>query len=320
MSDLFDNAIVSIKLGIEDFKSNDDRRPVSAVRNFYAGVLLLGKQCLINAAPNADPMEILASRFVPIPDDEGGVRHEPKGFRTIDFHELRERFKSLDLKWPSGNIDGLQKLRNELEHYHSAAPTKSIQQAIAECFPLVEGFFQILDKDPASSLGEAWEVMLAEEQFFQQRKAECDASFGEMPWSEIMASANMIECTECGSSLISQLDPTNADPASIVGKCIACSTEHSAEQTVKIIVDGKHGIDDYIMVKDGGEQVIHDCPECYEPTYVFDGDTNECYFCGASVNGECALCRDSLTVTTKSINDPELCDYCSYKMNKVMKE
>ncbi|WP_326892017.1 hypothetical protein U8P73_27395 (plasmid) [Rhizobium beringeri] len=73
MSELLTNAIYSIQLGIEDYQSNDDRRPISALRNFYAGVLLLGKECLLNAAPDAEPMEILASKFVPSLDEDGQV-------------------------------------------------------------------------------------------------------------------------------------------------------------------------------------------------------------------------------------------------------
>ncbi|WP_145716595.1 hypothetical protein [Mesorhizobium tianshanense] len=59
---------------VEDFQSNDERRPVSALRNFYAGELLLGKQCLLNAAPNVDPMEILASKFAPVLKQRGRYR------------------------------------------------------------------------------------------------------------------------------------------------------------------------------------------------------------------------------------------------------
>jgi hypothetical protein len=47
MNTLFDNAIQSIQLGIEDYQANDPRRALSAVRNFYSGVLLLAKEVLV---------------------------------------------------------------------------------------------------------------------------------------------------------------------------------------------------------------------------------------------------------------------------------
>lgn len=320
MSTLFDNAINSIKLGIEDFQSNDERRPVSALRNFYAGVLLLGKECLVRAAPEADPMEIIASKFVPVPNEDGGVDHEPKGYRTIDLDELRQRFKQFNLAWPSGDIKSLQKLRNELEHFHSSAPTETIRQAIAGCFPLVEGFFKFLGESPAETLESAWEVMLAEEAFFKKQKSDCDQSYSKLPWGESLSNTDMLSCSDCGSSLIFQTDPENDDPSAIAGKCLACGSEYEAEQTVRMIVEAEHGVDDYILVKDGGEPTIHDCPECHQPTYVWDGETNVCYYCDEAVSGECSFCGDSLSVTNQSVDNGALCDYCAYRMDKIRRE
>jgi hypothetical protein len=320
MSELFENAVTSITLGIEDYQSNDKRRPASAVRNFYAGVLLLGKQCLINAAPEADPMEVLASKFVPVPDEEGGVEHEPKGYQTIDLGELRERFNKFGLKWPGGEIKGLQKLRNDFEHYHSPAPKESIQQAIAECFPLVEGFFKILSEDPSTSLGMAWDIMLAEEAFFAKQKAECDATFEKLPWGGSFTNSEDFGCDNCGSSLIYQDDSDNADPSSIEGKCRACGGTMSAETTVAMIVQAEHGVDDYIQVKDGGDPAIHDCNECSLHTYVETGDYVGCYFCDYSIDEDCARCGTGLTATTQSVNNPALCDYCDHMTDKVMRE
>lgn len=320
MSELFENAITSIKLGIEDYQSNDERRPVSAVRNFYAGVLLLGKQCLIDAAPEADPMDVLASKFVPVPNEEGGVEHKPQGFQTIDLGELRERFKKFNLIWPNGEIRGLQKLRNDLEHYHSPAPKEAIQQAIAECFPLVEGFFKILSEDPAASLGGAWDIMLSEEAFFAKQKAACDATFEKLPWGGAFTNSGEFNCEHCSSSLVYQEDADNADPSSIVGKCKACGGAMSAETTVEMIVQAEYGVDDYVQVKDGGEPAILDCVECSFHTYVETGDYVGCYFCEHTIAGDCVCCGTTLTASNVSCDSGELCDYCAYKAEKAMRD
>lgn len=55
MSGLFENAVQSIQLGVEDYQDNDPKRALSAVRNFYAGVLLLAKEALVRAAPGGEP-------------------------------------------------------------------------------------------------------------------------------------------------------------------------------------------------------------------------------------------------------------------------
>jgi hypothetical protein len=320
MSDLFENAINSIKLGIEDYQSNDDRRPVSAVRNFYAGVLLLGKQCLVDAAPNADPMEILASNYIPIPDGDGGVDYEVKGHSTIDLGELRGRFKKFDLQWPGGNIDALQRIRNGFEHYHSSEPRALIQQAIAGCFPLVEGFFHILGCDPAEELGEAWHVMLDEESFFSKKKADCNASFSKIFWGYELTLDAQMYCDECSSYLIYQQDKENTSPSSIVGMCLACGENYTAERTVAKIVQAIFGGNDYVTIKDGGDPIIHDCPECCQPNYVMNGETNICYFCEKSVDGECARCGIDLSVMNFSYDHDSLCDYCAHMSDKIMRE
>jgi hypothetical protein len=73
MNTLFDNAIQSIRLGIEDYEHNDPKRALSAVRNFYAGTLLLAKEVLVRAAPKAAIKDVLGTKFVPVPDGNGGV-------------------------------------------------------------------------------------------------------------------------------------------------------------------------------------------------------------------------------------------------------
>ncbi|MDW9817159.1 hypothetical protein GOB25_19200 [Sinorhizobium meliloti] len=312
MSELFDNAIHSIKLGIEDYQSSDDRRPISALRNFYAGVLLLGKECLLQAAPNADPMQVLASRYVPGLDDDGNLLIGPKGQTTIDLQELRERFGTFGLKWPDGNIKELQKLRNDFEHFHSKAPKESIRQAIAACFPLVVGFFAILEIGPASALGTTWDVMLAEKAFFEKQKRECDATLEKLPWWDHVWDSSHFQCTACSSSLIYQEDTGNSDPAMVRGRCKACDQEYSEEETTEMIVQSLFGADDYIAAKDGGEQVINHCPECSVEAYVESSEFTGCFFCDYSINDECARCSAALTVATQSVNNPHLCDYCDH--------
>jgi hypothetical protein len=113
---LFDNAVQSIQIGIEDYGANDARRAVSAVRNFYAGVLLLAKEVLVRRVPNADPDDILGDRYKPVPDGQGGVTFEPVSQRTIDFAAIGERFKDFGLKINQAALKDLNRIRNDIEH------------------------------------------------------------------------------------------------------------------------------------------------------------------------------------------------------------
>lgn len=317
MSDLLTNALNSIQLGIEDYQSNDLRRPVSAVRNFYAGVLLLGKQCLLNEAPDADPMEVLGSRFAPKPDGKGGVVHEPEGHQTIDLGQLRRRFQDFGLRWPNGDVNSLQRVRNDLEHFHSPAPHQALRQAIADCFPLVEGFFALLEVDPCEALGSAWEIMLSEERFFSEQKLTCDATWKQLPWSENIDKLKKIACPKCGSSLIYQEDSLNGDPAMIQGKCKACGARFGEEETITLLLEAQYGDDDYVAMTDGGDPIVGDCPECGSHTYVHDPEgPSLCFWCDFTISGDCWRCNAQLTPQNTSVNDSSMCDYCYWMTNK----
>ena len=287
MSELLTYAVASIQLGIEDYQSDDDRRPVSAIRNFHAGILLLGKECLLRAAPKVEPRKILSSNFKPVPDGNGGVNYNPKGSSTINLNELKERFKDFNLNFPVGNIENLRKLRNNLEHFHSPSSRENIRQTIAECFTLVEGFLAILELDPSEELGHTWRVMLEERDFFTKHKSECDATFLKLPWWDSLCHTDLMAYPFCDSSLIYQKDDQNDEPAEIEGKCKACGEGISAEETVRIIVKAEYEREDYIAHKDAGEQVIYYCPECGVPaTYVKSDDMDGCFFCDTWIEGK----------------------------------
>jgi hypothetical protein len=66
------------------------------------GTLLLAKEVLIRKAPNAAVMDVLATKFSPIPDGKGGVTLEANS-KTIDFNELGERFPEVKHNGASRN-------------------------------------------------------------------------------------------------------------------------------------------------------------------------------------------------------------------------
>jgi hypothetical protein len=108
-------------MGIEDYASDKPDRSLSTVRNFYAGVLLLAKEVLVRAAPNADPDEVIGARYKPVPDGTGNVTHVLDGHRTIDFDTIGKRFKDFKLDIDQAALGDLNKIRNEIEHEHGGA-------------------------------------------------------------------------------------------------------------------------------------------------------------------------------------------------------
>ena len=98
MSKLFENAIKFIIVGIEDYRQNSRPRSLSAVRNFYAGTLLLAKEVLVRNVQGADPDAILGAKYKPVSDGAGGVEYEAIGHTTIDFTQVGERFSDFELR------------------------------------------------------------------------------------------------------------------------------------------------------------------------------------------------------------------------------
>lgn len=311
---IYNNAIDSIKVGIEDYQSKKQERHISAVRNFYAGVLLLGKYCLLSKVPSADAMKILATNLQPTLDENDELVYVPKGQHTVDLNDLQSRFRNFKLPWPKdANIIELQKLRNNLEHFHASSYNGRIQQILAGCFPLVEGFLEIIEADPLETLGETWEIMTQEKSFFLARKKKCDDSFSKISFPQI-APPYEVTCDDCESLLLFQTDETNNDTTTMEIKCKSCGEEMSSLRFIQKMIENEFGADDFYDVKNGSSGVIHNCPHCSEDTYV--STVNHCYTCQESITGECSRCGDELTVDNLSCNNPSYCDYCDHMMSK----
>lgn len=320
MSEIFENAIASILLGIEDFETGTDERMLSAARNYYAGLLLLAKECLVRAAPNADAMEIIGAKFKPKPDSNGGVYHEVVGYTTIDLAQLKSRFKDFELDWPDADIVKLQRFRNDLEHHHLKEPVSALGEAIASSFPMVVDFCTILGEDPQSQLADGWDTILAQRTAYEKVQKQCIASLERVDWPAQVSDLDRMACPECGSSLLGQDDPDNEDRESVVGKCYQCGAEIGFEKMMELVVAASYEIDAYIMAKEGMSSPIADCPECSAPAYVESGYTSICFICGESIAGDCARCGADIDVNEYNSEYPDLCSYCAYMSEKVMRE
>lgn len=320
MSEIFDNAITSIVLGIEDFETGTDERMLSAARNYYAGLLLLAKECLVRAAPKADAMEIIGAKFKPKPDGDGGVEHEVEGYATVDLNQLKARFKDFGLPWPKADINKLQRFRNDLEHYHLKEPVSALSEAIASSFPMVVDFFSILDEDPQTELASVWGTILEQREAFEKVQKKCFDSLENVDWPAEVSNLDRMACPNCGSSLVGQSDPDNESREQVVGKCYQCGEEIDFEKMMEMVVAASYEDDAYIRAKQGLSSTIADCPECGAPAYVETGEVSVCFVCGESVSGECARCGNGIDVNEYNSDYPGLCSYCAYVSEKTMRD
>jgi len=320
MSEIFENAISSIILGIEDFETGSDARMLSSARNYYAGLLLLAKECLVRAAPEADPMKVIGAKFKPVPDGDGGVEHEVVGYTTVDLSQLKSRFKDFKLPWPDADIDKLQRFRNDLEHHHLKEPVSALGEAIASSFPMVVDFCDILDEDPQAHLVDVWGTILEQHDAFQKVKKQCFDSLEVIEWPAEVSKLDRMSCPACGSSLIGQADPANTDHEQVEGKCYQCGEEIAFDTLMELVVKTSYEIDAYLMAKDSLNAAFDYCPECAVKAYVDSGEASVCFNCGVSIAGECSRCSTTIDLNEYNPDHPNLCSYCAHMWEKVMRE
>ncbi|MCF8976365.1 hypothetical protein, partial [Pseudomonas edaphica] len=172
---MMQNAVTSIQLGVEDFHSDDPRRVLSAIRNLYAGLLLLFKCKLQQLSPPGSDEVLLKTDISPVIDAETQAVIW-KGKKTVDYMEIQNRLTSLGIagvEWKL--LENLQKIRNSTEHYYSLVSHSQMQEAIANSLQLIIQFCQPhLGEDPAKLLGRScWQSLVEVEQVYARQYEAC---------------------------------------------------------------------------------------------------------------------------------------------------
>jgi hypothetical protein len=314
MNTLFENAVQSIQLGIEDYQANDPRRAASAVRNFYAGVLLLAKEVLVRQAPEAKPEEIIGARYKPVPDGNGGVRHVPASHQTVDFSTLGERFKDFGLKIDRSALDDLNRIRADIEHYYTNESRETVREAIAKAFPVVVDLFALAEEQP-QVLGDAWSVMLDVRAVYEKEVERCRVTFDKVEWTSAALANSPFNCPECNSDLVGQIDPDNKEPQSADCECRSCGARIPAEKAVERALELHFEGESYEAAKEGLDDPLETCPECSVKAYITDDEEVGCAWCEC-VLGECYLCSTGLTPNNISFDDSRYCSYCDNMLHK----
>ena len=318
MSALFTNAVDSIRIGIEDYATTMPARALSAVRNFYAGVLLLGKEVLVRAAPLADPDKIIGAKYVPIPDGKGGVEHVIEGYQTIDFHTLGKRFKKFGIPIDTKELGELNRLRNAIEHRYTDKPAEAVREVIARAFPITVALFHQTGEHPADLLGDAWTTMLEVRALYESELKHCRGTLAAIDWVSATVAETHLRCAECGSDLIAQRDRANTDQKEMRLVCRSCGAEPDWDDTIVDAVDRALAYIAYDRCKDTGEAgPIYECPSCGCAAYIDFEDA--CAACGETFEyeGQCARCSNGIPIEDALAGfDEGLCGYCSHLLTK----
>jgi hypothetical protein len=227
-------------MGIEDYALDKPERSLSAVRNFYAGLLLLAKEVLVRRVPNADPDEVIGAKYKPVPNAAGGVDHVRDGGQTIDFVTVSKRFKDFNLpmsKAAKSALDDLNDVRNDVEHRYTNKPAEVVRELIARAFPLTVQLFRLADEDPRAMLADVWPIMLKARALYEAELARCRGTLEAVQWLSAAVADAHLRCTDCGSDLVEQRIPANAVQAEMDLLCQSCGNDLEAEAEIVDAVD-----------------------------------------------------------------------------------
>ena len=322
MSSLILNAVSSIRMGVEDFRQQEAARDISAVRNFYAGVLLLIKEALIRAAPNADPMLVIGARLKPVPDGSGGLAMERIGQTTIDFQQIGERETDFGVSIDTAALKALNRIRNDMEHHYTSEPATAIRAAISKGFPVVASLLRQLDEDALFLLGDAWTTMLETKELYDQELRIARDTYSKIEWYSTSLDGAVLRCPCCRSELVEQVDPENERQDWAELRCRTCGELPDMADVIEKVVDEVHGAEVYMRAKDTGEEgPVHRCPCCERETLVESED--RCAACGEALDysDECMRCGAGISLSDYLGGDDEgLCSYCAYQTEKAMRD
>lgn len=102
-------------------------------------------------------------------------------------------------------------------------------------------------------------------------------------------------------------DKWNADIA-----CRGCGKQFGFEMAVEKALISVNLFTNHRSIKDGGEPVSIDCPNCFKETYDLEEDV--CLICEESVERECQLCGSHIPFS--ELDGSGNCGYCNHMISK----
>ena len=317
---ILNNAIESIQIGVEDFRSKDKRRQLSAVRNVVAGMLLLYKEKLRQLSPTHDSELLIKRDILPELDSDGNVRFVGKGRKTVDSQQIEDRFKKLGIQVDWNLFKEIKDIRNDIEHYYTSQSEAAVREALSKSFVLIRDFITSkLEQSPLEILGSAcWNSLLDVAEVYQREEAECRTTFYDVDWQNetLRKCICEIRCAKCGSSLIRTTHIGRYTP-SMEFQCSSCGNEFSAEDAMESCVSEYLWAEAYIAMTDGGEPPYGTCPNCEKETFIVAEGI--CYACESTLDySACSACGTQLPLDEQHFDG--FCGYCNYSMEKIRDE
>lgn len=306
-SALFDNAIMSIKVGVEDYEKKIPSRALSSVRNLHAGILLLAKEVLVRHAGGSSLEQVIHSGYKPVLN-KGRVQYSPNSERTINLRQTIDRFRDFGLEINKEALQSFNRLRNRIEHHSSDRPHDQILEAIAKALPVIRDLLELAGEDPSLALGGTWWAMLGVKKVYAKELKSCQKTFDKLrPNNEIFRDIHFI-CPKCWSPLVRQKQPENTDINALECDCQSCQTTFPALQTVGASLSWH--FTRYIRYDTMTRVYQIKCDKCEDWTMIFSEEKWQCVMCKYIPKSLCQKCGKLLTSSTIAERYPKFCKIC----------
>lgn len=314
-----DNAVASIRLGVEDFRAaeHDEARALSSIRNLTSGLLLLFKVKLQAMSTPGSGEALLKEKVTPIMGLDGQPIWMGSGKKTADVQTIISRLNGLGIagvEWKL--LEALTSTRNDIEHYYSTRPTSVLLETVANCFHLIQQFVPThLGISPVSLLGkDIWTFLTEQEAFYERERKACMESLSIVSWpSQILATATEhLSCPKCRAKLMKASGDVDTHSLTTF-HCTRCDATSQFGDVVDSMLTGKYFTDLYIAATQGGEGPLDVCDNCERDSYVIE--ENQCAICGDGPKAP--ACRQCGTILDddadiEEIHSDALCDHCRY--------
>jgi hypothetical protein len=310
MNTILDNAVASIQVGVDDYRSADPRRTLSAMRNISAGMLLLFKEKLRRSSPLDSNESLVKLKIEPKMDTAGGVTFRGRGKKTVGVYEIKDRFRSLGISVDWKRIEEVIATRNDIEHYRSDVPPKRMMELLSSCFIVIRDFItEELEDDPERLLqNPTWSTLLEVAEVYERERAACTFAIASVQWDSIGRKkvSEFLRCGHCSSDLIRPVDIKADDLASLSFHCSACGQDSIFDDILDEAVSDCWSADWYLVMTDGNDEPLTDCHECNRSTFLVE--EGRCIACLSSLHHyECAICGHPLTSDQQDFGG--LCSY-----------
>ena len=267
-------------------------------------------------SPSHDTEALIKSSILPTVLPSGEVSVVGKGKKTVDFHQIRERFNELGVHVEWKRVEKLRLLRNDIEHYYTNLSRDNVKELLATSLVLIRDFLsKELKEDPLDSLGEdCWNTLLEISEIYAKEKDECRESLSKVSWkyNTLEGCTEHFRCTSCNSDLV-KTDESGEYKTDIPLVCNSCGNVFVVEEVIEPALEELLGFLVYQSIKDGDEPPFGNCPHCHMETYVFSECI--CIRCEDKLEFEnCVRCDAELSIDEQDLSG--LCGYCNHMLEK----